>query len=430
MANLHSQTKFQGKCILSLALVVIAASLPAGAAKKRAKSVAAEPAEPKRVAFDITKIVWPNPPAIARIRFLDILSGEKIDWAEMKLPAKPKQSWMDRLAGAQPDSQFKNIQGKLNFQLIRPYGVAVDSKGLIYTADEGVGAIFIFNFDTKAVQMIKNGEDARLALINGLAIDDNDRLFVTDGKLHHVLVFDPNHKQEAVFGTEDLVSPGGIALDTENRFAYVVDTQLDQVLVYDADTFKLLRKIGTTGKNHTLTGPGDFSLPTFVAVDKDGDVYVTDTLNDRVEIFDAAGNFIREFGQNGDGPGRFSRPKGITLDGDGHIWVVDELQSRVQVFDKNGRLLIYFGENGWYPGQFRAAYGVAFDYKNNRVITSEQWPGRLQVFRYVTDAEAAAEKARREAGETMAAAKPADSPKVQEQAKEQVHASSQAEPQH
>jgi len=172
--------------------------------------------------------------------------------------------------------------------------------------------------------------------------------------------------------------------------------------------------MGTGGKNHTLTSPGSFSLPTGVALDKDGNVYVTDTLNNRVEIFDADGGFIREFGKPGDGAGHFARPKGIAVDRDGHIWVTDEVQSRVQVFDKEGRLLLFMGERGWYPGQFQALYGIAADNYNNRIITSEQFPGRVQVFRYVTDAEAEAEKARRDAGEKTNGQKSAD-PKTQKE---------------
>jgi len=84
----------------------------------------------------------------------------------------------------------------------------------------------------------------------------------------------------------------------------------------------------------------------------------------------------------------------------------------VQVFDKEGRLLLYMGERGWYPGQFQALYGIAADNYNNRIITSEQFPGRLQVFRYVTDAEAEAEKARRDAGGKTNEQKSAD-PKTQ-----------------
>jgi DNA-binding beta-propeller fold protein YncE len=193
------------------------------------------------------------------------------------------------------------------------------------------------------------------------------------------------------------VDPVGLAIDNENRFLYVVDEQQDQVFVYDADTLKPLRRIGTAGKKHALTTPGDFGGATNVAVDNDGDVYVTDTMNNRVEIFDADGKFISEFGKHGDGPGYFARPKGIAVDSDGHIWVADEYQDRVEVFNREGQLLTYIGDiHSNLPGQFKALVGIAID-KQNRVFTTEQYPGRMQMFRYITDAEAATEKARREA---------------------------------
>jgi sugar lactone lactonase YvrE len=414
MRNTPFNSKLPGKSRLIpvVLLAVMVTGIPAYAQKNTNKKTnpGAQADQQRRVEFDIRKIVWPNPPAIARVKFETILTGQKIDWAGLQTKQKPKMSWMDRLAGEQPDRQIKDVGKKVGFQLMRVYGVAADSKGNIYAADQAVAAIFIFpKTDTEELQLIKNGEQAHLPMINGLAMDDNDRLFVTDSKLHHVLVFNAKHEAEASFGTEVLVSPAGIALDTVNRFVYVVDTQQDQVLVFDADSYKLLRRIGSGGKRHTLTSPGDFALPTHVAVDKEGNVYVTDTLNNRVEMFDADGKFISEFGKPGDGPGHFARPKGIAVDCDGHIWVVDEVQSRVQVFDREGQLLIYFGGRGWYPGQFQAAYGIAYDNKNNRVITSEQFPGRVQVFRYVTDAEAAAEKARREAEQTKPAPKPAGS---------------------
>jgi DNA-binding beta-propeller fold protein YncE len=129
---------------------------------------------------------------------------------------------------------------------------------------------------------------------------------------------------------------------------------------------------------------------------------VTDTLNNRVEIFDADGNFISQFGKHGDGPGYFARPKGIAVDADGHIWVADEMEDRLQVFDREGDLMTYIGSgHGELPGQFKALVGVAID-KKNRVFTTEQFPGRLQEFRYVTDAEAAAEKTKHEEDQTKA----------------------------
>jgi sugar lactone lactonase YvrE len=158
-----------------------------------------------------------------------------------------------------------------------------------------------------------------------------------------------------------------------------------------------LRKIGTTGHKHELTTPGDFAKPNAVAVDKEGNVYVADTLNNRIEIFDADGNFISMFGKNGDGPGYFARPKGVATDSDGHVWVADGMQDRVQVFNKEGQLLIAFGGHGLLPGQFQGLVNIAID-KQGRVFTTEIYPGRLQQFKYITDEEADKERERR-AGE-------------------------------
>ncbi len=345
--------------------------------------------------FDIRKIVWPNPPAIPRIVFQSLFTGEKVD-SSLYAKKAHKQRWMDRLAGTEPTDQVKI--DSLPFQLIRTYGVAVDSTGRIYAADQAVGAVFIFDSESKHVELIGNGRQANFGLIVGLALDDDDRLFVTDAKLHHVLEFNSKHVQEAAIGAEVLARPGGVAIDRENRFLYVVDAGNDVVDVFDADNFKLLRQIGKPSREHEQTDPGTFALPEAVAVDGEGNVYVTDTLNNRIEIFDAEGAFISTFGKNGDGPADLERPKGIAIDCDGHIWVVDAAQNRVKVFDRQGRLLIYFGGQGYYPGQFMGPWGIAIDL-SNRVIVSETFPGRVQVFRYVTDAEAAALKAQSEGGE-------------------------------
>jgi len=342
---------------------------------------------PKKVpVIDYSNIVWPNPPAIARIRYQAFYSAQKL--SQVETPNNKKQKWMDRLAGTQVASE----NTKVLFQLAEPYGLAVDSKNNLYVADQKVGAIFIFNTETREVELIKNKVHAHFVRIIGLAMDDSDRLFVSDPGLHHILVFDANHKAEDVI-TDGMVEPGSLAIDRENRILYVSDVALDQVLVYDADSLKLLRKIGTTGHNHELTTPGDFAKPTGVAVDQDGNLYVCDTLNNRIEIFDADGKFVSTFGKAGDGPGYFARPKGVAIDSDGHIWVADGRQDRVQVFNQQTQLLITFGGHGLLPGQFQGLVGIATD-KNNRVFTSEMYPGRVQQFRYVTDAEA--EQARKD----------------------------------
>ncbi len=390
--------------LLLIAALGIAVPFAAYASSKKKTTADTTPAAgPRTFKFDPKTLVWPSPPNVARVRWMDYFAGVKIDYSA-PAATKTKASWMDRLAGTQ--SQQEKVDTKaFPFQLIGPYGIAIDSKNKVYVADQKVGAVFIFNTDTHDTELIRNGYEAHFGWINGLAIDDDDRLFVSDGKLHHVLVFNPKHEQDGQI-SEGLVDPVGLAIDTTNRFLYVVDTQQDQVMVYDADTYKLLRRIGTGGKNHTLTSQGDFGAPQDVAVDADGNIYVTDTLNDRVEIFDADGNFISTFGKNGDGPGYFERPKGISIDSDGHIWVADEVQDRLQVFDKDGHLLTYIGyKHGDLPGQFQALVGVAID-KNNRVFTTEQYPGRLQEFQYISDAQAAAEKRQAEEAEKRATQHP------------------------
>ncbi|HEU5402309.1 MAG TPA: SMP-30/gluconolactonase/LRE family protein, partial [Terriglobales bacterium] len=342
MSAQENKNRFVGKRLRRLAglvtLVVVLIAVPSLSGKDKKKSVkpAAEPPtlEEKFARFfqnlDKSKIVWPAPPAIARIKYLDYWSGEK--YVAPK-DTKKKSSWMERVAGV---TTGQTPSSHPRWQLVIPNGVAVDSKGIVYIADSKVRAIFMINMETGEYRMIKNGNDARFQWLTGLAIDDADRLFAADSGMRRVLIFDPSHKLEGTI-SEGLVDPGGIAIDAENRFLYVADAEQDQVLVYDADApYKLLRRIGTGGKNHTLTTPGDFSKPTYLAVDGDGNLYVSDTWNNRIEVFDADGTFIRTFGRAGDGPGYFARPKGIAVDSDGHIWVADAVQDRLQVFTPEG----------------------------------------------------------------------------------------------
>jgi len=388
------------KITLVLLLMAGLLALTPGAAfgKKKKKD---DNAPTKIPVIDYSNIVWPNPPAVARIRYQAFYAAQKLSQVETA-PTK-KQKWMDRLAGTQPASE----NTKVLYQLGEPYGMAVDSKGNLYVADQKVGAIFIFNTETRTAELIKNREHAHFVRIIGLAIDDNDRLFVSDPALRHILVFDASHKATDVI-TEGMVEPGNLALDRENRLLYVSDINLDQVLVYDADTFQLKRKIGTAGKNHALTTPGDFARPTGLAVDEEGNLYVCDTLNNRIEVFDADGTFVRAFGKHGDGPGYFARPKGIAIDSDGHIWVADGMQDRVQVFNQQDQLLITFGGHGLLPGQFQSIVNITSD-KLNRIFTSEIYPGRVQQFRYVTDAEAEQlKKEKEQQREKRAADKPVE----------------------
>ena len=94
--------------------------------KKKADANAEQPAPKPEI--DTSKLVWPSPPSIARVRYLNYFAGEKIDTSAT--PKKKKQSWMDRLAGEQGQTEKYDVK-TFPFQLLGPFGMAFDSKGLV-----------------------------------------------------------------------------------------------------------------------------------------------------------------------------------------------------------------------------------------------------------------------------------------------------------
>ena len=84
------------------------------------------------------------------------------------------------------------------------------------------------------------------------------------------------------------------------------------------------------------TGPGRFNMPWGIAVSGDGQVFVTDWRNDRVQKFGPDGRFILQWGSPGSGRGEFDRPVGIAVDAAGDVYVVDWHNHRVQIFDRDG----------------------------------------------------------------------------------------------
>jgi DNA-binding beta-propeller fold protein YncE len=315
---------------------------------------------------DTSRLVWPQPPQQRRIAFVTQITG--VD----DVAAAPKRSWMDRAAGARPPAPRQALKS--------PYGVAVDSKRQIYVADAANRTVFVFNLELKRVERRGDRAPARLALPIGVAIDDHDRLFVSDAYLHQITCFRADGEVLAVFGMDDLQRPAGIALDNRLHRLYVADAKANKLAIFDTNSFLLLRQIGGTS-TPSKAEPGKFSALSNVAVGADSQVYVTDTWNQRVQVFDSAGQFVRTFGRHGVTPGDFVRPKGIALDSQGHIYVADAEFNNFQVLTSDGRPLLAVGDYGTNPGQFALIAGMAID-KFNRIYVTDQWHGRLQVFQY------------------------------------------------
>ena len=123
-------------------------------------------------------------------------------------------------------------------------------------------------------------------------------------------------------------------------------------------------------------GEGEFIWPVGLALDRQGNVYVTDEWLNRVSIFDKDGNFLSHWGRSGAGDGEFNRPSGIVADQNDDLYVVDSLSHRVQKFTKEGSYLGQWGSRGGGEGEFNSPWGITIDrqgyvyvadHKNNRV---------------------------------------------------------------
>lgn len=385
------------RALVFLAAFALTVLAPAAHAQKKNTKVKQETAQPQppQPNQDTRKLVWPPPPDVARIKWLAQVSSQDDLTPPAPNKKKKKRSWMDRLAGISLPEEGE----KKPVALSKPFGVAADSKGRIYAADTSRALVFVFDLENKRVEFLQEEFTTPIAV----TVDDADRIFVVDSRKRLIKVFNPAWELEGSFGSDKLERPVGIAIDNENRFLYVVDVEAGRLAVFDADTFDFLRYLGQRS-DPEIAEPGTFSYPLGVAVDADGNVYVTDTMNDRVQIFDADGEFIHMFGKQGVTPGTFMRAKGIAIDCDGHIYVTDAEFNNVQVFDRGGRPLTAFGTRGTGPGQFSLVTGIFID-KRNRIIVADQWRARVQIFGYVTEAQAEAElKARGPAQEPAAQA--------------------------
>jgi DNA-binding beta-propeller fold protein YncE len=168
--------------------------------------------------------------------------------------------------------------------------------------------------------------------------------------------------------------PTGLAIDQSDNL-YVVDAKNHRIQKFDQDGKFLL----TWGKKGT--GDGEFafegSVGSFVyvllggvVVDPQGNVYVVDSGNQRIQKFDPNGNFLMEWGSEGEGDGQFILPGNIALDNQGNIYVIDNGRHDVQKFDPNGNFLLKWGGSGAADGEFFNAGGLAVDAQGNVYVAA------------------------------------------------------------
>jgi sugar lactone lactonase YvrE len=198
-------------------------------------------------------------------------------------------------------------------------------------------------------------------------------------------------KTEA-YGTKIPVSPESIGSGTSNVAVNQTVTGLSQSTEYH---FRVVAKNETetaNGKDATFTttgfnfsfgeegsGNGQFKQPELgVATDSEGNIWVSDTGNNRIQEFNSKGEYLAKVGKEGTGNGEFKSPKGLAIDPSGNIWVVDSGNNRVQKFNPKGEYLLKFGEKGSGEGQFNSPAGMTFSGTNAFVVDSGN--NRVQKF--------------------------------------------------
>ncbi len=297
-------------------------------------------------------------------------------------PDEPKIKYIGAVGGTLDVDKGKGIAGKLVCSgsvdaVQKPYAVDIDENGRMYVT--GKGRVLVF--DPKSGEYGCLGDAAgagKLISPAGITVSKDSRIFVTDIAAHRVFVYASDGRLvKTIGGPDEFDTPSGVVADEGNKKLYIIDSKKHRVNVYALDDYKLIRAIGSRG----LGEDGKFNFPTNGAVDSKGNLYVVDTGNFRVQVFDKNGRYVRSLGKIGDVPGSLARPKGIAVDSEDHVYVVDAAFQNVQIFNAEGQLLLFFGAGGWGPGYFTLPAGIAID-SDDKIYIVDQWPGNVQVFQY------------------------------------------------
>jgi streptogramin lyase len=169
-----------------------------------------------------------------------------------------------------------------------------------------------------------------------------------------------------------LIWPTDIALDRQGN-VYITDEWLHRVSIFTKDG-DWVGKWGMPGHRD-----GEIDRPSGIAFDRDDNVFIVDTGNNRIQKFSKDGRFLGKWGQEGSGDGQLNLPWGIDIDGNGDVYLADWRNDRIQKFTAQGRFLLRIGGPGAQDGEFNRPTGVAVDREG--LIYVADWGNNLvQVF--------------------------------------------------
>ncbi len=288
-------------------------------------------------------------------------------------------------------SALFSIYGFEGDRLYRPEEVATDRKGRIYIADSFKHRIVVFDRNGKYLEEFgkKGNAYGELEFPSGIAVSDDGRVYVISHSQNKIVVFD--RKRRPVW---EIKVPEPEAATIKKGKLYVATSR--GVMVGDLEG-NLLAAFGERGRR-----PGQFDRPTGIAVDEAGRIYLSDSLNYRLQALDGQGKFRWAVGSpipEGQAFGRgaierkFGLPVGLAMDGKGYLYLVDAFAGEIYVFDARGKQMAKYGEWGPDEGQFYYPSGIAY-LGDETFAVADKFNDRVQVDRIPSPARRPSEKSR------------------------------------
>jgi DNA-binding beta-propeller fold protein YncE len=266
-------------------------------------------------------VFYPPPPAAPRIQLLTTFSSSS--------DISAGRGWFRKFVlGPEEDRP-----------IVKPYGIAF-WKDRIYICDSILAALVVIDLGKKRLSYLQPTGAGRLLKPINIAIDRDGTKYVTDTARGMVLLLDSQDRYTGELTAEGM-KPSDVALD-DSRL-YVSDLKSQSVRVFDKQSRQPLFSVPLEGEQ---SPEARLYAPVNLALDGQGNLYVSDLGAFRVQKYDRQGRYLRSFGAQGLVPGRFARPKGVDVDENGLLYVVDAATEVVQIFDPEGRLLLYFGQPG------------------------------------------------------------------------------------
>lgn len=303
------------------------------------------------------KVLWPGPPEKPRIRYL---------WSLSLLGGEPR-SISDLFFGEE------DILDPVNSRSFRtPVGVYKEDDKM-YVVDPGAFRVSVVNLKTLDVLHIyKLKGNERLSYPVSVVTDGTGNIYIADSGKKMVFVFNQNGDYIKSLSVE-FGRPAGLSFS--KGYLFISDSSehcIYRINIADGSIFKF-------GKNGSANG--EFNYPTYITV-RNEMLYVTDSMNNRVQVFDLNGNFITGFGNIGNTYADLEKPKGIAVDSLSNVYVVDAIQDMVKIFDSSGVLLLFFGEKGNGIGEFWLPSGIFID-RDDRIYVADTYNSRIQVFELI-----------------------------------------------